>query len=709
MNNFSFKTIAISLRLLSLTLFAILITSGLCPAVTYTVDDDGPADFTTIQAAINAAWHWDVIQVQPGTYYESIYFNSLAITVTSTNPFDPDIVAATIIYAAGQYAVTFDFMETGDSVLTGFTITNHGILCLAASPTISNNVIQACSDRAIMGQYAAEPDILYNTIQNNTGGGIEGCNGLIASNLITANSGNIPGGGGLLNCDGEISGNTISGNIVDNHGGGLSGCDGEISGNVISNNIARDGGGGLYGCNGTINNNAIYDNTASGNSSTYGGGLAGCNGTISGNTISNNTAIANGTTCGGGLYQCNGTISDNIISNNTSGSTNATAFGGGLYQCDNAISGNTISNNIACSTNSSALGGGLYQCDGEISNNTISHNTTAGTYTYGGGLYECGTIRNNTISGNYAKTAGAGLCQCTSGPITNNTITGNRVQEYGGGLYNCNTTVKNNIIALNQAVFAGGIYGTCSNSYNAFWGNTGGNFGGGSYAKTGDFHMNPLFAVDGSWYDNSTPGDLTDDIWTDGDYHLQAKAGRYTEFGWVLDTVDSPCIDAGNPADNVSNEPQPNGNRINMGTYGGTTQASKTSGTSITSPGAVENLAVQGGHKKLTLSWDEPSDNGGLVIELYKIYRGPAADQLTYLDEVPVGQLTYIDINITNGQTYYYSVTAVNGFGEGPQAIPVSAVAQWNEMDFNEDGIVNLFDFVIFSNEWLWQASWSAP
>ena len=45
---------------------------------------------------------------------------------------------------------------------------------------------------------------------------------------------------------------------------------------------------------------------------------------------------------------------------------------------------------------------------------------------------------------------------------------------------------------------------------------------------------------------------------------------------WVIDTEQSPCIDKGNPSDSVGDEPAGvNGNRINMGAYGGTAHASK--------------------------------------------------------------------------------------------------------------------------------------
>ncbi len=62
-----------------------------------------------------------------------------------------------------------------------------------------------------------------------------------------------------------------------------------------------------------------------------------------------------------------------------------------------------------------------------------------------------------------------------------------------------------------------------------------------------------------------------------GDYHLKSTAGRWNPDTqtWVPDVNTSLCIDAGNPGCPVGDEPDPNGNRMNMGAYGGTTEASK--------------------------------------------------------------------------------------------------------------------------------------
>jgi len=60
------------------------------------------------------------------------------------------------------------------------------------------------------------------------------------------------------------------------------------------------------------------------------------------------------------------------------------------------------------------------------------------------------------------------------------------------------------------------------------------------------------------------------------DYHLLSERGRYWPRPdvWVLDKVTSPCVDGGDPNDDASAEPMPNGGRIDMGAFGGTPFAS---------------------------------------------------------------------------------------------------------------------------------------
>jgi len=61
------------------------------------------------------------------------------------------------------------------------------------------------------------------------------------------------------------------------------------------------------------------------------------------------------------------------------------------------------------------------------------------------------------------------------------------------------------------------------------------------------------------------------------DFHPQSVMGRYdADTGtWVTDTVHSVLIDFGSPAMPYTNEPAPNGSRMNIGLYGDSWQASK--------------------------------------------------------------------------------------------------------------------------------------
>ncbi|MEM4368494.1 MAG: hypothetical protein QXO21_05755, partial [Candidatus Anstonellales archaeon] len=60
------------------------------------------------------------------------------------------------------------------------------------------------------------------------------------------------------------------------------------------------------------------------------------------------------------------------------------------------------------------------------------------------------------------------------------------------------------------------------------------------------------------------------------DFRLKSTFGTWnpSTSAWDKYDVDSPCIDGGNPADPYSSEPEDNGNRINIGAYGNTSQAS---------------------------------------------------------------------------------------------------------------------------------------
>ena len=90
-----------------------------------TVDDDGPADFDNIQAAVNAAADGDEIRVEPGTYtFEEIGqvvdMDGKAVRLISTAG-----AASTFIDGQGQRRGIICFTDEGpDTVINGFTIRN---------------------------------------------------------------------------------------------------------------------------------------------------------------------------------------------------------------------------------------------------------------------------------------------------------------------------------------------------------------------------------------------------------------------------------------------------------------------------------------------------------------------------------------------------------------------------------------------------------
>ena len=132
---------------------AFMLIGSFCLGRVITVDDDGPADFDNIQAAIDDSNNGDTIEVQPGTYTgpgnRDIDLNGKAIIIRSTDPNDPNTVAATVIDCenAGR-GFYFHNAEDANSILAGLTITNGvasdggGIYCTGwVSPTITNCTI----------------------------------------------------------------------------------------------------------------------------------------------------------------------------------------------------------------------------------------------------------------------------------------------------------------------------------------------------------------------------------------------------------------------------------------------------------------------------------------------------------------------------------------------------------------------------------------
>lgn len=89
-------------------------------------------------------------------------------------------------------------------------------------------------------------------------------------------------------------------------------------------------------------------------------------------------------------------------------------------------------------------------------------------------------------------------------------------------------------------------------------------------------------------------------------------------------------------------------------------------------PSPPQDLQAWAGDEKVTLNWSPPVFDGHSNITGYIISRGlaPGAEQfLVLLGTV----LTYLDTGVSNGQTYYYQVSAVNEVSEGPRSNEANA------------------------------------
>ncbi|MFA6426801.1 MAG: right-handed parallel beta-helix repeat-containing protein, partial [Phycisphaerae bacterium] len=177
--------------------------------------------YHTIQSAIInlTTVNGDTLVAYPGTYTEAVDFGSKVLTLRSTNPNDPLIVAQTIIEGNGSDTVTF---TNNNSTLNGFTITSadddDGIHCTGSvcDPNIKNCIIRDNS-YGINCDNSSAPTIANCIIKDNAVGIQCGATGQvkIINNLIVNNGTEDYGCGIILNniaAGTVIRNNTICGN-----------------------------------------------------------------------------------------------------------------------------------------------------------------------------------------------------------------------------------------------------------------------------------------------------------------------------------------------------------------------------------------------------------------------------------------------------------------------------------------------------------------
>ncbi|MHC4693086.1 MAG: S8 family serine peptidase, partial [Planctomycetota bacterium] len=261
-----------------------------------------PADYQTIQEAIDRSWNSGTVRVADSSYTgygnRDIDFKGKAITVRSENGPENCVVDCDGT-STGFY---FHNSEGPNSVLDGFTITGGsgryvsgsvrhggGIYCYKSSPVIKNCVVT-----------------------NNTAG----------------YGGGITCGGGSA----TITDCTIKSNSSHRGGGIYTFSNATISNCIIINNYARlDGGGGVYGSKLRITNCLIAENSTGRTS--HGGGVT-AHFTSGDNIITNCTVVNNSAGDvygrGGGItnYRSDTTITNCIVRGNSAKYGNQISMGG---------------------------------------------------------------------------------------------------------------------------------------------------------------------------------------------------------------------------------------------------------------------------------------------------------------------------------------------------------------------------------------------
>ncbi|HLF05948.1 MAG TPA: fibronectin type III domain-containing protein, partial [Thermoplasmata archaeon] len=99
-------------------------------------------------------------------------------------------------------------------------------------------------------------------------------------------------------------------------------------------------------------------------------------------------------------------------------------------------------------------------------------------------------------------------------------------------------------------------------------------------------------------------------------------------------------------------------------------EASATAGAPPTEPWSLSAVA---GNARATLYWNPPNSSGGTPITNHRIYRGTTSGALSLLLEI--GNVsTYLNLGLTNGQVYYYQVSAKSAAQEGARSAEVSVI-----------------------------------
>lgn len=317
----------------------------------------------------------------------------------------------------------------------------------------------------------------------------------------------------------------------DSDGGGLYGLDGSYQlreCKFVSNTARWDGGAVFNGHGDPIMANCTFERNCAGDRS---GGHGGAIDTGGRPILTNCLFSGNRGGQGGAInaMMCQWTIRDcKFVANSAN-------FGGGIQTKD-------------------CISGELEWCYFEMNS---SHNGGAIRF-----INSDSTLSHNVFVGNIASSLGGAICVSSRSVVKvgNCTFAGNSAET--GTALACGTHAdRPSDLEVNASILwdGGNEIGNVDGSQIRVTYSDVDDGGRGSWPGEGNIRYDPLFFAP-----------------EDGDFHLKSERGRWdpNEGRWVTDDVTSPCVDAGDPVSDWTEELWPHGKRINIGAYGGTREAS---------------------------------------------------------------------------------------------------------------------------------------
>jgi fibronectin type 3 domain-containing protein len=111
---------------------------------------------------------------------------------------------------------------------------------------------------------------------------------------------------------------------------------------------------------------------------------------------------------------------------------------------------------------------------------------------------------------------------------------------------------------------------------------------------------------------------------------------------------------------------------------GGSGSSSTNAAFSTTKTAAWTNVSVRALDSKVNINWDKATGSSfGTELSTYNVYCATVPVNIVQAANriaANYAGTSFDHTNVTNGQRYYYAVTAVNAVGEGPASLTVSAV-----------------------------------